>query len=269
MMRARLCGRINIAVLVLAATLTLSAASSGWSLGFEYTSLDERTFNRLPEEAQEAYVAFEEAADRINYDVAMEELNVAVEAAPQSMELRFLAIRLAKYHGQMHTGVDAVKYLDMALAHAKAVMEIPNLPKRQISRAQYEIERLDKQRNTVGQRDEARRTYGLQIARQYAKEVFPQSDKSAEVKAFQDAVNQLTAGGKSPAALAAARALSGTEGVEDEGAEESEVAPSSSMMEGAAPAEAAPAAEEAPAEVPDEAPAPAEPAAPAAANPFD
>lgn len=268
MMRARLCGRINIAALLAVAVMTMSVARSGWSLGFEYTSLDERTFNRLPEEAQEAYAAFEEAADRINYGVAMEELNAAIEAAPQNMELRFLGIKLAKYHGQMHTGVDAVKFLDMALMHAKAVLEIPNLPKRQITRAQYEIERLDKQRNTVGQRDEARRTYGLQIARQYAKEVFPQSDKSTEVKAFQDAVNQLTAGGKSPAALAAARALAGTEGVDGESAEEpAEGAPSSSMMEGAAPAEeeAAPAAEEAPAE---EAPTPAPDAAPSE-NPFN
>ncbi len=225
---------------------------------FELRPLDPNTERRLPEPAREAYRRSLAAVDRINYDDAMDAMNDAVKAAPESYELRFLAIKLAKYKGQMTTGVEATRYLEMAHEHAQAVLAMENLPSRQRQRAQFEADSTDKQRKTVEERDEARRKYGAQIVRAYAKEAYPQKSSSKEIKAFQDAIKSLTSGNASARATsAAAKALSAAT------AEKAGAAPAAAT-EGAAPAaEGAAAPAPAPEAAPEaaSAPAPAEPPA--------
>lgn len=176
----------------MAAGIALATPVITQARGFQFTPVQEKAVLRWSEEAQEHYSKALDSFDHINYVTAFEHLTNAIKAEPNSMELRFLAVDLARYHGQMNTGITAVRYYEIALGHAEAVLKLPNLPSRQRRRAQYDVERVTKLRDAVDERDQARRTYGLQIVRQYASEVYTKEASSKEIKAFQEAVSSLT-----------------------------------------------------------------------------
>ncbi len=170
----------------------IGLAARAGAVGFTYMPLDEKVVAHLPKEAKAAYDKALDALDHIQYNAAMDQMQEATKAAPDSVELRFLTVKLARYQAQMSTGVEAARYLDVAIEQAKGVLAAKDVTAREKGRAENELSKLDIQRKTVEERDEARRTFGLQIAKQYAKEVYPKNSGSAEIKAFQEAVKSLT-----------------------------------------------------------------------------
>lgn len=213
MAHGRLTKRLD-AVLAFAALLAIAAPS--WGRIFTFSPLDEVIYDRLPEPAREAYDACLEALDRIHYDVAVEHVQEAVAAAPDSMELRFFAANLTRYRAETTFSVQSARYFDQSIEHVNAILAMPGLSQRDRGRAEYLQKYLDQQRKTIEERDAKRRTFGMEVAKAYAKEVYTGDEGSAEIKAFREAISKLTTPGSASAraTAAAAQALTKTLGEE-------------------------------------------------------
>lgn len=199
------------AILVL---LTASLPGLASARLFQFKPLDAVVYQRLSPEARAAYDEALEAVDHIDYEIALERLEAAVAADPDRVELRFIAASLAQHRGETTTGVESARLFESAMGHVRHILSIDTISQKDRQRAEYMERAVDTRRKTIEERDEKRRTYGMQIAKAYAKEVYSGDPGSAEIAAFKEAISKLTKPGSASAraTAAAAEALSRTIG---------------------------------------------------------
>lgn len=176
---------------------------------YRITPLDTRARAALSKQGREWYEKGMKSMDFIQYEYALKEFSRATEADPNQSDLRFMVIKLAAYLGERNFDVESTQYYDQALEHAMAAEKIQNNTTRQRNRARYEIKRLTALRDRVEQRDEARRSFGLELAKDYARKHYNKKNDSKELKAFAEALEKLalSATPDSGAAEAAAAGL--------------------------------------------------------------
>lgn len=176
---------------------------------YRITPLDSQARAALSKEGRGWYEKGLKSMDFIQYEFALKEFSSAIEADPNQADLRFMVIKLAAYLGERGFDVESTGYYDQALKHARAVEKMQNSTTRRRNRAKYEVKRLTGLRDRVEQRDEARRSSGMKLAKAYAKKHYSSKNDSKDIKAFSEALEKLalSAPTHSGAAEAAASGL--------------------------------------------------------------
>lgn len=157
--------------------------------------LDARTMKKLPPEAVISYKKGLSALDHISYEEALDHFEAASKASPDTVDLHFMIIKLATFRGQTTLYLEAEKFYDQGLRHVDAVLKMPKATGPEKARAEFEHERLAKEKAALAQTYEARVSYGHKVATEYAKQIYTSRSESKEIKAYKEALKALT---KSP-----------------------------------------------------------------------
>ncbi len=120
--------------------------------------------------------------DKFDYPAAMQHFNKAVDAQPNNMLLRYVAIQMAIYMGNTRKGKQAVEYFDMALTNLNALDTSTQLNSREKERVAKYLDVVGKLQDAVGQRDLMRNKYGRELAKQYAAYVYKKEEKDEKNK---------------------------------------------------------------------------------------
>jgi hypothetical protein len=175
---------LRLAPTVLTAVLLTFAAT--WAVQakiIEYTPLTPQQVSRLTKDAREAYDQALTALDKINYKLGLAQLTKAIEIEPDNVHLRFMVVQIARYMGAKSSGSESIKYYDLAIQHLKAIADSSRLNSREKLRADESIEEVTNLRNTVTERDEARRKAGLGLAIKHVNLVYTKTEAELEEEA--------------------------------------------------------------------------------------
>jgi hypothetical protein len=142
--------------------------------------------DKLSQAARDEYQAGMTEIDRINYKGALEHFMKAVEAEPDDVYLRNIVVQMGQYMGASRAGAESIRYYDIAAQNLKEMVDSPKLNLREKERAQKALETIVSLRQTVGERDEKRQQAGMEIAREYAAQVY----KDTEDKNLRDVDRQ-------------------------------------------------------------------------------
>ncbi|GEM_PF-6398207 len=146
----------------------------------------------LPAEARQAYEEGMFLLDRVAYDLALREFIRAANAAPDNVPLHFIVIKLAGYRALVAYGSEAAEHYATALQHCRVLLARPGLSVDERREIEFHLDRLNQGRQTLPQRDEARMTYGLRMAKDYARQLYgTPAEGSGEINRFQDAIRAL------------------------------------------------------------------------------
>ncbi len=137
---------------------------------------------RLNEKAKAEYDEGLKWIDKFDYPAAMQHFNKAVDAQPNNMLLRYVAIQMAIYMGNTRKGKQAVEYFDMALTNLNALDTSTQLNSREKERVAKYLDVVGKLKDAVGQRDLMRNKYGRELAKQYAAYVYKKEEKDEKNK---------------------------------------------------------------------------------------
>lgn len=146
---------------------------------------------RLKKESREKYDQAMKYIDRINYERAVESFQQAIQLQPDDAYLRFMLIQLTQYLGDTRTSADSIKYYDITIEQLQAMVASPTLNAREKARAQSALETVVTLRQSIGEREGKRHQAGLEIAKQYSKEMFQEMEKDERERAKkQEAVEE-------------------------------------------------------------------------------
>jgi hypothetical protein len=185
MMRTKLSAPRALTILV--ACIMMAGAAQART--FTWTPLPPEDVAAMSPEGRALYQEGLRHLDRINYRAAMESLNQAVEQAPDSIHLRYLAVTLARYMGDntyasrliaMDSAPTSVQYYDMAIQHLRALAESPRLNAREKQRAAQSLEDVTALRTSVTERDERRKAWGEAFTKAYARIAFERPPEEME-----------------------------------------------------------------------------------------
>ena len=146
---------------------------------------------RLGKETREHYDRAWDAVDRINYTRALEQFDLAVEAEPDNVYLRFLVVKLARYLGDTRFGTQSIMYYDKASLNLSKMINSPQLNKREREKARQSLTQINALRATVTERDAQRSRYGRVIILQHAKEIYPLTKEEKVVEEKKKEINKL------------------------------------------------------------------------------
>lgn len=176
-------------------------------LGMSHTVdlLDKRKVSRLSPEGREAYERVVDLFDHINYEAALNVLETeAIAADPKDIDLLFMAVNTASYLGQRTFAPESNRFFEIGLRHARELTELTVQGSRTRLQADQMLSDMTDKVAKVDQRDEARRTYGLQIAKQFAREVYSKSGNADAVSAAKKSLKGLVGPSQGSAAAATA-----------------------------------------------------------------
>lgn len=176
-------------------------------LGMSHTVdlLDERKVKRLSPEGRKAYEKVVDLFDHINYEGALEVLETeAIPADPKDIDLLFMAVNAASYLGQRTFAPESNRFFEIGLRHARELTELTVQGSRTRLRADQMLSDMTDKVAKVDQRDEARRTYGMQLAKEYAREVYSRGGDADAVSAAKKSARGLASSSQSGAAAATA-----------------------------------------------------------------
>lgn len=166
--------RLRLSILAFAAAGVLTAGPLFAGLEGKCV-LEAQDYAALSERAK---AAFDEAAfleDRAAYDTAAKLLAQAAEAAPDIVDLQFLALRRLIARAEVSWDTESIEYYDMADAVAKRLLNTPTLTAEQRDRALRADEKINGrpavegrsatpgERNAVLERDVKRSQTGLKL----------------------------------------------------------------------------------------------------------
>jgi hypothetical protein len=169
--------------MVLAVMLAVFGAMPARATILHFKPLAAQKADRLPREAKKEYELALAALDKINYDLGFEHLTKAVELDPANVWLRDSLVSLALYLGDTRGAADSIKYYDLATINLREIASSPRLNRREQQRAKDALEMITGLRQSVSERDEKRKQYGLEIAKQYARIVYKGEKDTEESKA--------------------------------------------------------------------------------------
>lgn len=178
-------GRLLTALV--AAALLISAGSAQAKL-FKLQPLSPQDASRLNDKAKVEYEQGLNWVSKIDYPLAFQHFNKAVEAQPENIYLRYVAVQVAVYLGDTRMGNKATEYYDQALNHLKAIDASPALNQRERDRAQGLMDMVGKLKDSVGQRDLNRTKYGRELAKQYAEIIYKKPEETTEQSPEQEAL---------------------------------------------------------------------------------
>lgn len=213
----------GMATVFFAALMTLSTTAVEARL-FKAKPISEESYARLNDEARSEYDRAYSLADHILYDQALKAAERAVELQPSSVELRFFTMRLASFLAEVNLEANAVSYLERAANQARAILDMEGIPPTLRDRVRDEYVKFTDRAENIYRRDELRKSWGAEIAREYVRTVYREEfeeDREDRLKSTLEALRDPDTR-RSLAAKAAARTLSGAEDEEAAAEDESE-----------------------------------------------
>jgi hypothetical protein len=144
--------------------------------------LTPRQVQRLSEEAREPYRLAVDALDHINPIKAIEQMDRASSLDPNSVELHFLAARLAHLRGRMVFGEEAEKYYEMSERALERIGQIENLTPLLKHRYRTQLEQIRAEKKELEVRRQRRMAIGEQFRKIWAMERYNLNAEGEEIK---------------------------------------------------------------------------------------
>lgn len=180
--------------------LVMASGQAAASELLKFRKLTPPEVTRLSKESMREYELGLDAIDKINNEKALKHFVKAVELQPKHVQLRFVVVQLSHYLGDGAMGDESVKYYEIADKNLRAIVKSAKLNKRERSRADKSLDKIDRLRKSIVERDENRLKYGLELAKLYAKEIYDIEEKPEAPKpGLAQQVQSLMSGAKATA----------------------------------------------------------------------
>lgn len=157
----------GIAVLVLTLILTGGVAEARL---LKIKPLPDRKLSRLDKEARKAYDEAMQAYDKINYPAMLESLSEAIDAEPDNIYLREMAVKVARHLGNITREKKAQDYYDVAIDNLEEILDSDSINSTQRKKVDTLRAYMVDMRNAVYDRDEMRKRHGMVFAEQVDKD---------------------------------------------------------------------------------------------------
>ncbi|MCE5229928.1 hypothetical protein LLG95_10075 [bacterium] len=170
-------GRLMTAVIAVAMML---GAGSAHARLLKLQLLSPQDASRLNEQAKAEYEQGLNWVNKIDYPAAFKHFNAAIEAQPENIFLRYIAVQMGIYLGDTRKGKPAIEYYEATLTNLNAIDASANLNARERERVANYIDLVTKLKDAVGQRDMMRLKFGRDIAKQYAADMYKKPGETEE-----------------------------------------------------------------------------------------
>jgi hypothetical protein len=154
-----------------AAVAMILAPASVWAQSArDVRLLTPREQQRLRPEALKAYEAGVKSLDKINPVQAITQIDQAAQLAPESLELQFLAARLAHLRARRVLDADADKFYEIATKALERVAQKQNITPLEQHRCEVQMQEIKDERQKLELRKQKRLAVGVEFRKAYAKE---------------------------------------------------------------------------------------------------
>jgi len=134
--------------------------------------LTPREYQRLNQQAREAYDKGVKAIDHVDPVTAIQMFDQASQADPNAVEMAFMTARLAYTRGRMVYHQEAAKYYELAEKTLQRIGQQKDLSPLVKHRYEVELKIIQDEKKKLGVRDARRKAIGDAFCKIYAKETY-------------------------------------------------------------------------------------------------